>query len=429
MRLSRDKMVPEMELLVQEGFKKYAVSRKYPGFLAIRSQIALLAMQGYSNQEIAERVHLHYNSVGLWRKRIVECVPLLNTVSNEAPKELDSLIKEVLSDSYRSGAPLTYGNDVRAIVKRIACQDPEDYDFHISHWSLPFLKDAVVKTIGNEEIQAISIGCIYNILIKDNIRPWKIQYWLHSEEKYDDYESYKEKVKIINAVYDLAGEIRRGKIAEDICMYSFDEMTGIQALEHTSRKLAAPNHIEQVDPNYIRHGTTTLIGFFDIINGHVTEGNLGKTRNEEDTAAALRHVIEQNPNHKHIFVCDNLNTHVSESVVRLIAEKINYTGELGEKGDCGILKNMETRAAFLKDDSHPIYFCFTPKHCSWLNQIEIWFGIIQRQLLRRGNFKSVEELERMIRAFIKQWNDGYAHPFKWTYNSVPEDPNKKVVNA
>ena len=119
------------------------------------------------------------------------------------------------------------------------------------------------------------------------------------------------------------------------------------------------------------------------------------------------------------FVVDQLNTHKSETLVRLVARPCGLALELGVKGKSGILQSMPTRAAFLSDAGHRIRFVYTPKHTSWLNQIELWFSILVRKLLRRGSFGSTEALTARIEAFIVYFNRTMARALKWTYKGRP----------
>ena len=154
-----------------------------------------------------------------------------------------------------------------------------------------------------------------------------------------------------------------------------------------------------------------------MVTGEIVKPMIKATRKEEDFSEHIESVISLYPDDRHLFTTDNLNIHMSESLVRMVAQIDNIDeSTLGIKGKCGILKNMQSRKEFLTDESHQIVFEYTPKHCSWLNQIECWFSIITRRLLnKRATFNSVEELEQKIKSFIDYYNQFLKKPFQWNF--------------
>jgi len=209
--------------------------------------------------------------------------------------------------------------------------------------------------------------------------------------------------------------------AEDgIHTVSVDEMTGIQALERIApTKPMRPGWEERREFEYTRHGTQCLIGNFAVVSGEVIAPTVQATRTEADFATHIAGTVATDPEAGWIFVVDNLTTHCSETLVRYVAQACGIEEELGKKGQRGILKSVATRKKFLTDAGHRIRFVYVPKHTSWLNQIEIWFSILVRRVLRRGNFTSVTDLREKILAFIDYFNRTLAKPFKWTYKGRP----------
>lgn len=193
-------------------------------------------------------------------------------------------------------------------------------------------------------------------------------------------------------------------------------MTGVQALE---RKYpdhpTAPGQVRLIEFEYIRHGTLSFITSFDVARGGTICITAGPTRNELDYVAHIAKLIADHPEitRWHIIV-DNLNTHYSEALVRFVAAESDLDIDLGVKGKSGILHSMQTRGEFLSNPDHRVVFYYTPKHASWLNQVEIWFSIVVRKLLRKGNFFSIDDLQAKFLAFAQYYNRTMAKPFKWT---------------
>jgi hypothetical protein len=198
---------------------------------------------------------------------------------------------------------------------------------------------------------------------------------------------------------------------------STDELTGVQALERKHPGLPpAPGKVERREFEYVRHGTRTVILNRDVATGQIVAPSCGPTRTEADFLAHIQRTVATDPTAlRWHFVVDNLDIHCSESLVRFAAAASDLDVDLGEKGRRGPLHTRQSRAAFLRDPTHRLVFHYTPKHSSWLNQIEIWLSILARKLLRRGSFTSVEDLEAKVLAFIAYYNRTMAKPFKWTY--------------
>jgi DDE superfamily endonuclease len=177
----------------------------------------------------------------------------------------------------------------------------------------------------------------------------------------------------------------------------------------------AKGKLELHEFEYTRQGTQTLIANFEDATGKVISPTLGDTRTEDDFVAHIQATVATDPDAQWVFIADQLNTHKSTSLVKCIAELCGITTALGEKGKSGILETMASRAAFLQCTEHRIRFVYTPKHCSWLNQVEIWFGILSRRLLKRGSFASTEALSQRILAFIEFFNQTLANPCLFNY--------------
>jgi transposase len=209
-----------------------------------------------------------------------------------------------------------------------------------------------------------------------------------------------------------------GRLAEQgIHLVSTDEKTGIQALERLHPDIPmGPGRVQRREHEYKRHGTLCLTANLEVWCGWVIAPTLGPTRTEADFVGHIEQTVATDPLAGWVFVVDNLNTHQSEGLVRYVAQACGIPEDLGEKGKHGILESQASRAAFLADPGHRIRFVYTPKHTSWLNQVEIWFSTLVRKLLRRSSFASLEDLRERILQFIDYFNRTMAKPIRWLYS-------------
>lgn len=381
-------------------------SREIPHSRVQRAQIILKAAAGENNKKISQDLNLCEDTVGLWRRRWIEGHTDLSANSNQ--KKLSQAIQNVLSDKQRPGTPPTYTAEQVCQIIALACETPPE---PLTHWTREDLvREAVVRGI----VEQISPSTIGRILNEADLKPHRSQYWLNHEV--EDEVTFREEVRDICKLYHQAQELNE----QGVHVVSVDEKTGIQAKEHAHpTHQMEPGKPEAVEYEYERHGTQALIANFEVATGQVLNPTVGDTRTEEDFVNHIVTTVETDHQGQWIFICDQLNTHKAATLAQAIAQLCGIDDDLGVKGKNGILHHMDSRAAFLQDENHRIRFVYTPKHCSWLNQVEIWFGILSRRLLKRGNFKSTGELKQRILGFIDFFNNTLAKPFRWTYIGKP----------
>jgi transposase len=250
------------------------------------------------------------------------------------------------------------------------------------------------------------------------LQPHRSRYWLNADP--EDPEAFARQVDAVCDLYEQAGRLAE----QGVHLVSTDEKTGIQALERLYPDIPpGPGRAQRREYEYTRHGTTCLIANLEIWCGWVIAPTLGPTRTEADFVAHAEQTVATDPEAGWVFIVDNLNTHQSEGLVRWVARTCGLEEDLGEKGRCGVLKSQASRAVFLSDAGHRIRFVYTPKHTSWLNQVEIWFSILVRKLLRRSSFCSLEGLRARILAFIDYFNRTMAKPICWLYSAKPKPSN------
>ena len=382
--------------------------------LVQRVHVILLAFTGSLNVDIAKIVGLARKQVGVWRRRWQQSFDALVAIEcRETQAELRRAIEDVLSDAPRSGSAGRFTAEQVTQVLAVACEEPQQSGRPVDRWTYRELADEVIH---REIAPFISVSQVGRYLAQAELQPHRSKYWLNTKEK--DPEVFRQQVEMVCQTYLEAPGLY---FQENTHTVSVDEMPGVQALERIAKTIPMqPGQPTRIEFEYKRHGTLCLTGNWDVVLGQMIAPTIGTTRTEEDFAWHIHNTVATDPPSPWVFVVDNLNTHCSESLVRYVGrlEKIDEN-TLGKKGKCGVLKSMASRQAFLAKRSHRIRFVYLPKHTSWLNQIEIVFGIVGRRVVRRGNFKSLTALKERLLDFIDYFNRTFAKPFRWTYTGRP----------
>lgn len=387
-----------------------------PARLVQRATVILLAFEGWHNQDIAIKVGLTRKQVGLWRRRWQESeTALLAIECQETKAELSRAIKDILSDAPRSGRPGTFTAEQVTAILAVACELPEQSGRPVSHWTNRELADEVVKRGIVESISATHVG---RLLAQAELQPHRCKYWLNTREK--DPEIFTQRVEAVCQTYLNAPELYYCNDTHTVCV---DEMPGLQMLERVADAIPMkPGQPLRIEYEYKRHGTLCLTASWDVVTGQLISPTISETRTEVEFVEHIRNTVQTDPQARWVFVLDNLNTHCSESLVKYVAEVEGIDqSTLGRKEKSGVLKSMVTRQAFLSDLSHRIRFVYLPKHSSWLNQIEIVFGVVSRRLMRNASFTSQSDLRERLLRFIDYYNSTFAKPFRWTYTGRPTE--------
>ena len=401
MRILPLEIFSDIEVHLQKLLKSYTVKEG----IHTRIQAVLLYRKIRNYSAVGIQLGKSHGFVRKWNLRV--CHQLSDWDISFSEKIKRQKLLKVFTDLPRTSGPKTYTAEQQCHVMATALKKPSECQREITHWTHVELADELNKT---DLVKGISKSTVGRLLRQVDIRPHKSRYWLTPNIENKD-EFHKE----VNQVCELYKEVK-ALFEQDTVVVSVDEKTGIQALERIyPTKSTRPGLIERREFEYKRHGTLCLTPSFNVATGMIDAHTIDETRNEQDFVEHIKKTVKTSPKSQWIFIMDQLNTHKSESLVRWIAEQCQIDKELGTKGNDGILKDMKSRMAFLTNKDHRIRFVYTPKHCSWLNQVEIWFSILARKLLNRGTFSSIENLRLKLNRFIEYFNNNLAKPFKWTY--------------
>jgi transposase len=315
-----------------------------------RARLVLLAADGWSNRDIACTIGMHYNQVGVWRKRYGEFgIP-------------------GLEDEERPGRPPVYGHDdVLLLVKLVTESPPEG----ATRWTMEALAEAMAA-----HGVCISASQAWRICKALDLKPWQVESWMTSH----DPDFWAKASDVCGLYLDPP---------DNAIVWSVDEKSGMQARSRINpTKPAIPGRPVRREFEYKRNGTAVLFAALDVHDGGIA-GWVTDSTKSENFVGFLGDLVRLTPKGLDLHcIADNLSAHKTAGVTD-----------------------------FLAQNPH-VHIHYTPTHASWLNQVELFFSILERRLLRRGEFSSTDELADRIVAFIRDYNRKAA-PFRWTYDGRP----------
>jgi len=326
-------------------FEEAARSRSIKQGVSLRLRAVLLCCQGGGHSSVAQKIGLGVKAVRLWIKRWHESKHFVKISQDDRHShgfQLWHKLLAVFHDLPRSGAPARITKEEESRLTALSCQHPEEHGINESSWTHVMLSSIACR-LGIK----VSPSHYGRILKSNKLKPHKSEYWL--------FPKITDEAAFVKRIEDVCGAYQDAVLLKDkVAVSCSDEKTSIQAIKHLHTQEAAPGRLQKKDPEYERNGTSCLIASRNVLTGQVNAYSLGKTRTQEDSLNHVKKIVATDPSKKHIIVCDQLNTHKSEVLVRWIAQQIGFKDCLGMKGKSGILQSQETRMQFLEDKSHSI---------------------------------------------------------------------------
>lgn len=356
--------------------------------LVERARIVLGAGEGLSDTDLHHALGCSRETARRWRQRYEQR-------RAEAPF---APVRELLEDEGRVGRPASLPDTLWVDLLSLVTTSPEQHGLPFTHWTSEEMARLAVDKGWTPHLSA---SYVREFLAESRLKPHQVKEWMNRP---DDPEFDARATHIKDLLATASETPTPGHV-----VFSYDEKTGMQARERLapSQPMQA-GRVARQEFEYARHGTLVLFTFFIVATGAI-QAQYGETRTSADTARVLegRLAFALAAGATHIdVVLDQLNTHLSREMVAAVARVCGVP-----MPDKDVMSRGASRRAWLERTDRRVVFHFTPKHASWLNPVEIWFGVLVRRVLRRGSFCSKADLQAKVRAFVEYYNDKLAHRY------------------